>query len=80
LHLPRGAAIDGRDRLHVVDAVAQAVMVYDVTGPQPKYLFGFGDWGVGDGQFNYPSDIALDSTGRLYVADRENNRVQVWSY
>jgi hypothetical protein len=35
---------------------------------------------LGDGQFNYPNDIALDASGRLYIADRENNRIQVWSY
>ena len=40
----------------------------------------FGDFGAGDGQFSYPNDIAIDASGRLYIADRENNRVQVWSY
>jgi DNA-binding beta-propeller fold protein YncE len=87
LSLPRGAAIDERgqlidvhDRLYVVDAVGQNVKVFDVSADEPKFLFAFGDWGQGDGQFNYPNDIALDSYGRLYVADRENNRVQVWSY
>jgi DNA-binding beta-propeller fold protein YncE len=80
LNLPRGAAIDSRDRLHVVDAVGQNVKVYDVSGPEPKFLYVFGDMGLGDGQFNYPNDIALDGTGRLYIADRENNRIQVWSY
>jgi len=35
---------------------------------------------VGDGEFNFPNGLALDSTGRLYVTDRENNRVQVWGY
>ncbi|HEM47300.1 MAG TPA: hypothetical protein ENO23_09695, partial [Alphaproteobacteria bacterium] len=80
LSLPRGAAIDGRDRLHVVDAVEQCVKVYDVSGAEPRFLFSFGDWGIGDGQFNYPNDIALDTSGRLYVADRENNRVQAWTY
>jgi len=80
LSLPRGAAIDERDRLYVVDAVGQNVKVYDVSGPEPNFLFAFGDWGMGDGQFNYPNDIALDRYGRLYIADRENNRIQVWSY
>lgn len=80
LSLPRGAAIDGRDRLHVVDAVEQCVKVYDVSGEEPRFLFAFGDWGAEEGEFNYPNDIALDTSGRLYVADRENNRVQVWSY
>ena len=80
LSLPRGAAMDGRDRLHVVDAVQQSVKVYDVSGEEPSFLFMFGDWGTKDGEFNYPVDIALDGTGRLYIADRENNRIQVWSY
>ncbi len=80
LGLPRGAVMDGRDRLHVVDAVEQKVKVYDVSGAEPEYLFAFGDWGNGDGLFNFPNDIALDATGRLYIADRENNRIQVWSY
>jgi DNA-binding beta-propeller fold protein YncE len=80
INLPRGAAMDRHDRLHVVDAVGQNVKVYDVSGPEPSFLFTFGEWGEADGEFNYPNDIALDTTGRLYITDRENNRVQVWSY
>jgi len=80
LSLPRGMFIDGRDRLHVVDAVDQNVKVYDVSGQEPIFLYAFGDWGLEDGLFNYPNDIVLDGSGRLYIADRENNRVQVWSY
>lgn len=80
LSLPRGAFIDERDRLHIVDAVGQNVKVYDVAGQEPAFLYAFGDWGLGDGLFNYPNDIVLDDTGRLYIADRENNRIQVWSY
>ncbi len=80
LSLPRGAFMDERDRLHIVDAVGQNVKVYDVSGPQPVFLFVFGDWGLDDGLFNYPNDIVLDQAGWLYIADRENNRVQVWSY
>ena len=29
----------------------------------------FGSHGSGDGQFNYPWDVAFDSTGNVYVAD-----------
>jgi DNA-binding beta-propeller fold protein YncE len=80
LSLPRGAAVDRRDRLHVADIVDQSVKVYDVSEPEPRFLYAFGDWGTEEGEFNYPDDIALDGTGRLYIADRENNRIQVWSY
>lgn len=80
LSLPRGLFMDWRDRLYVVDAVAQNVKVYDVSGSRPEFLFEFGDFGKGDEFFNYPNDIAVDRSGRLYIADRENHRVQVWSY
>ncbi len=80
LSLPRGAFVDERDRLYVVDAVGQNVKVFDVSGEEPNHLYTFGDWGLDDGLFNYPGDIAVDATGRLYITDRENHRVQVWSY
>lgn len=38
-------------------------------------------WGVkgkGEGEFNIPHAIVLDSKGNLYVGDRENDRVQVF--
>jgi sugar lactone lactonase YvrE len=42
-----------------------------------KYLGQFGERGTGDGQFMQPHGLAVDAQGRLYVADRGNNRIQV---
>ena len=78
--LPRGLAIDQDQRLYVVDGIGQLVRVFDVSGDHPVALFDFGDYGPGDGEFNYPNDIAVDTTDRVFVADRASNRVQVWSY
>ena len=39
---------------------------------------GFGGSGFATGQLNTPTGLALDSHGRLYVADSGNGRVQVW--
>lgn len=80
LSLPRGTWIDDRDRIHIVDAVGHAVRVYDVSGDEPVFLYKFGDLGETDGLFYYPNDIAIDNAGYLFMADRENNRVQVWTY
>ncbi len=44
-----------------------------------KLLFSWGEPGRGPGQFILPHDIALDSAGLVYVADRENSRVQIFS-
>jgi DNA-binding beta-propeller fold protein YncE len=41
-------------------------------------LLSFGEYGNGPGQFNVPHAIAIDSRGRVYVADRDNNRVQIF--
>ena len=37
----------------------------------------FGTKGDGDGEFDKPEDIAVDSEGKLYVSDHNNHRVQV---
>jgi DNA-binding beta-propeller fold protein YncE len=42
------------------------------------YLTHWGSKGQGDGEFNLVHDVALDSSGRLYVADRTNQRVQIF--
>ncbi len=38
-----------------------------------------GEKGNGKGQFNNPKHIACDSTGKVYVADSGNNRIQVFT-
>lgn len=78
--LPRGLYIDHRQRLYVVDVSAHKVKVYGLEGEMPEFLFAFGDLGTGDQNFQYPTDIAVDQNGRIYIADRENNRVQIWTY
>jgi acetyl esterase/lipase/sugar lactone lactonase YvrE len=43
-----------------------------------KYLLAWGKKGTGSGEFNLPHAIRLDAAGRVYVGDRENDRVQVF--
>ena len=38
----------------------------------------WGRKGSGPGEFNVPHRLAMDSSGRLFVADRSNNRIQVF--
>ena len=47
-----------------------------VLGPDFDYSHSFGSGGSNSGQFNAPSDIAIDSRGFVYVADTRNNRIQ----
>ena len=43
-----------------------------------EYLTHWGRKGTGDGEFDLVHDVALDTQGRVYVADRSNQRVQIF--
>jgi DNA-binding beta-propeller fold protein YncE len=76
LQRPSGLAVDAAgERIFVADAAAHQVVVLDPAG---RLLKRIGGRGLDLGQFNYPTNVALDSTGRLYVADTLNFRVQVF--
>ncbi len=51
------------------------VIHFDATG---KYVNQWGQEGAKPGQFALPHSIVADSHGRLYIADRENARIQVF--
>lgn len=42
-----------------------------------EFLFKFGSHGEGNGQFNAPTGVAVDSNGNIIVADWGNSRIQV---
>src|ERR1051326_3480827 len=37
----------------------------------------FGSYGTGDGQFNWPTGVAVGTDGSIVVADSANHRIQV---
>jgi len=43
-----------------------------------KYVKEWGKLGSGPGEFRTPHSLALDSRGRLFVADRGNHRIQIF--
>jgi sugar lactone lactonase YvrE len=44
-----------------------------------KFINAWGTLGAGEGQFHAPHALAFDNEGRLFVADRGNNRVLIFS-
>ncbi len=44
-----------------------------------RFLKTWGTKGAGAGQFNTPHSVAVDKQGRVYVADRENYRIQIFN-
>jgi len=43
-----------------------------------KLIKRFGKTGTGPGEFDQPHALAMDSRGRLFVGDRNNNRIQIF--
>lgn len=70
-------AIDPRNGdFYVADGYGNAC-VHKYT-PNGKLLFSWGESGTDPGQFNIVHNIATDKDGWVYVADRENHRIQVF--
>ena len=51
------------------------VVRYNARG---EFVSEFGECGTGDGQFDTVHGLAIDRDGRIYVADRSNDRIQVF--
>ena len=47
-----------------------------VFGQEYEFVIEWGTNGNGDGQFIYPTGVAVDSSGNVYVADTGNHRIQ----
>ncbi len=86
LNDPTGVAFDGAtDQIFVADSGNDRIQVYDATSF--AYVETIGDSGssaarlasVGNTSFNAPGGLYSDAaTGRLYVADTGNQRVQIF--
>jgi DNA-binding beta-propeller fold protein YncE len=46
--------------------------------PDGKFMKAWGKKGKGPGELDTPHGLAMDSAGRLYVADRANSRIQIF--
>ncbi|MEE8163726.1 MAG: 6-bladed beta-propeller [Anaerolineae bacterium] len=79
LSLPRALFMDGDGRLHVLDSLGHSITAISL-GDRPSIEYRYGVLGREAGEFYFPCDLARDGTGRIYIADRYNNRVQVWSF
>ncbi|HXI01893.1 MAG TPA: hypothetical protein VNI57_01840 [Candidatus Saccharimonadales bacterium] len=83
LYQPQGLALDASGDLFIADVHDQRVRRVDMTTGIIDTYVGNGTQGFsGDGgaatsaSLNYPSDVAFDSSGNLYIADRLNSRIR----
>ncbi len=78
---PYGLCADGDGNLVVTDAHNNQVLVFDPKGTLLRRLSKQAprreSKSAKPGEFDYPCDVATDAQGNLYVAERDNHRVQV---
>lgn len=76
-HFPTNVALSPDGEIYVSDGYGNAC-IHKFT-PDGRRLFSWGEPGNGPGEFRVPHGIAVDKSGTVYVADRENSRVQRFS-
>ncbi len=74
---PTGIAYDSvHDRLYVADSALHQIVVFSGDGRLEGTI---GRRGAGEGEFNFPTYLAVDREGLLYVTDSLGFRVQMFT-
>lgn len=76
-HYPTNVALTSTGEIYVSDGYGNArVHKFSSDG---RLIFSWGEPGKGPGQFQVPHGIGVDRHGTVYVADRENSRIQLFA-
>ncbi len=76
-HYPTNVALSPDGEIYVADGYGNAcIHKFSAEG---RLLFSWGMPGESQGQFRIPHGIAVDRHGEVFVADRENSRIQIFS-
>jgi hypothetical protein len=80
-HEPNAVVVAPNGDIFVADGHDPGGSSYRVIkfDPNGKFIKQWGGRpGAGPGEFDTPHTLAMDSTGRLFVGDRSNNRIQIF--
>ena len=74
---PQDVAFMPDGRILVADGLDNSrIVMFD---PEGTYITAFGEKGTGRGEFDGVHAVATSADGRIYVADRNNDRIQVFN-
>lgn len=74
---PTGVSLDSEELIWIADTHQNRILVLDQQGNEVRH---FGEYGTGDGQFLYPTDIAFGKNGEVFVSEYGGNeRVNVFT-
>lgn len=75
-YMPTDVAFGPKGDIFISDGYGNARVCH--FSPEGKFLGDWGELGSAPGQFSIPHAIACDSKGKIYVADRNNSRIQIF--
>jgi DNA-binding beta-propeller fold protein YncE/ABC-type Fe3+ transport system permease subunit len=74
---PTGASVGPDGNLWVADTHEHRVAIFS---PEGELLRAFGSYGMNEGEFIYPTDVAFGPDGRVFVSEYGgNDRISVWT-
>ncbi len=74
---PTGVALHSNGNIYVSDGYGNCKV--HVFSPEGKLLFSWGEPGTGPGQFMLSHSVWIDKKDRVWVGDRENSRIQIFT-
>jgi DNA-binding beta-propeller fold protein YncE len=74
---PTGVALNSRKEIYISDGYGNA-RIHKFT-PEGKLLFSWGGPGGAPSQFRLPHNIWVDRQDRVWIPDRENSRIQIFT-
>ncbi|CAF1574871.1 unnamed protein product, partial [Didymodactylos carnosus] len=74
-----GLAIDSSNNIYISDSFANRILKLSSTGSgNATVVAGGNGYGNASNQLNFPTSLAVDANGSLYILDAGNNRIQKW--
>lgn len=73
---PTDVAVGPQGEIYVADGYGNSRMVK--LSPEGKFLATWGSAGEAPGEFHAPHQVEVDTKGRVIVADRDNDRLQIF--
>lgn len=74
---PTKVAFDAKGDLYISDGYGNAKVHRFTAGGE--HISSWGDYGNDPGEFNLVHSVCTDADGKVYIADRENHRIQVFA-
>ena len=73
---PIAIDVDSENYMYILDDEDDYIYKLNTTG---EIICSWGGWGNNYGAFDYPTGIGIDTNDNVYIADRWNGRIQIFS-